>query len=298
MSDTVSETVIEREPDLFAEAKAFCAAARAGVKMEEDGRAAFRDNTMSLARTLLVIRERCQKNNKTFSAQLKDNGFDALVNKDERGALILMAEHPEIAQRLLATTQSRSWQLVGNEIRRVLSAQNTPSKAGRKAASNRGGRPRKAPVQSDDPIADLAREIVAKCSDQRLTLPKLASMAGGVADSAVREALCHLKQAGKRAGLDDVVVTNSGENGREYWIDGEPARETLKAAKAPAPSPDEPALPSRTGEDRDLLAVADVEIADLKRQLAEKDAEIARLHARIQELEETYGVKPQGVMWQ
>jgi hypothetical protein len=175
----------------------------------------------------------------------------------------------------------------------VMSGKSSLRRTADKARVRARSSPQKATEPNNDSVekvrSNLERELVAKCSDQRLTLPKIAAKVGGVAESSVRDALCRLKQLGKLAGYDDVVVTNSAEGGREYWVDGEHAREALKAQEArEAPAPPgglgpEEAPPAQMSEDRDLLAIADAEIADLKRQLAEKNAEITDLKHRLTE---------------
>ena len=71
---------------------------------------------MKLGRGLLLGREWHQNDNNAFNVWLNDNELaEDLISKDDRAALIGMAEHPEIAERVLATTQRRSWQLIWRE---------------------------------------------------------------------------------------------------------------------------------------------------------------------------------------
>jgi predicted transcriptional regulator len=193
--------------DLAADIRAFLAAARAGVKAEEGGRAVWTDNTKKLGKALLSGRELHQNDNNAFNVWLNENELSDLVNKDERAALIRMAEYPEIAEQVLATTTSRSWQLIGIEIAGVLNAQNTPSKP----KPNRGGRPRnpdatrvrkKTPAPSADPIDDVARELATKCADDKpCTIAQLAQKIQ-LASSAVEQALPRLGDAVKQNGID------------------------------------------------------------------------------------------------
>ena len=82
-----------------ADIRAALAAARADF-------ASWRDNTMKLARALLRGRE-MHKDDAAFGAWLKAEDFG--VNDDDRAALISMAKHSEIAERVLADTARQSW---------------------------------------------------------------------------------------------------------------------------------------------------------------------------------------------
>jgi hypothetical protein len=230
---TLPEREAEREPaDLAVDAKAFFVAARSGAKAEEDGRAAWRDNTMNLARTLLAARELHQNDTRAFGAWFKDSGLGDLMNANERAALIGMAENPGITGHILATTHRRSWELIWREDikpeikRTVTSARNSPSRGGRPSQSHNAP----APIQDNDPIADLACMYTDKCSDEVWrTVPKIATVLGRVADSAVRDMLKRLDGDGsleKQRGADGVTI--------EFRIGGEHA--CTETASTPPPA--------------------------------------------------------------
>jgi hypothetical protein len=108
-------------------------------------------------------------------------------------------------------------------------------------------------AHSKDPIDDVMRELVAKCSDRKWrSLRKMAS-ATQLAASANKEALAQLGA--------DRVQTRGGANDFEYLI-----------------------LRDEDARWRSLLAAKDAEIADLKRQLVGKNAEIAQLKAELQSI--------------
>jgi hypothetical protein len=159
--------------DLAVDIKASFAAARAGAKAEEYGRAAWRDNSMKLGKGLLLGRERHQNDNNAFNVWLNDNGLgEDLISKDDRAALIRMAEHLEIAERVLATTQRRSWQLIWREeiapevevsggFRSVTKTPENPS------ANPRGGRPRRTRMRPGRPrrVPDRPHASIAQLTD-------------------------------------------------------------------------------------------------------------------------------------
>jgi hypothetical protein len=66
--------------DLVADIKAFFTAARSGAKEEEGGPAAWRDNTMKLAKALLVDHELHQNDNNAFGAWLSAHGLIAIAD--------------------------------------------------------------------------------------------------------------------------------------------------------------------------------------------------------------------------
>jgi hypothetical protein len=255
------------DPDLAGLAvdiKTFFVAARSGAKAEEDGRAAWRDNTLKLAKALLTGRELHQNDNNAFGLWLDANGLgEDFINKNARAALIRIAEYPAIAERVLETTESRSWELIGNEVKRgAPSARNTPSEA----KANRGDNPRKAPGQSADPIDDVARELIAKCSGVKSEWRSLAGMASIVSrpEPSVREALQRLGAKTRK---------DAAGSPREYRIDGERA-ELLARAGLVESAHDE-------SHWRDLVAARDAEIIDLKEQVAAANATIAHLEAKL-----------------
>jgi hypothetical protein len=91
----------------------FHRAAKDGLKQESDGAAAWRESTMALARELLRGRQLHQNDNNAFGAWLKAGGLgDDFLGKDDRAALIAMAEHPEIAASVLEATAKRSWRTI------------------------------------------------------------------------------------------------------------------------------------------------------------------------------------------
>jgi hypothetical protein len=159
---------------LAANIKAFFAAAMSGVKAEEDGRAAWCENTLNLGKALLQGRELHQNDCNAFHAWLVDNELgESLLSHQDRSALIRMAEHAEIAERVLAATRRRSWRLIWDEEiwpevenkRGVTSAGNPAGKQ----APNRGGRPSKksVPQYPLDHITPLKQRIVEQFAGGR-----------------------------------------------------------------------------------------------------------------------------------
>jgi hypothetical protein len=91
----------------------FHEAALAGLRQEADGAAAWRHGTMALASVLRQGRLLHRNDNVQFGLWLKANGLsDDFISKDDRAALIGMAEHPEIAIAVLETTAKRSWRTI------------------------------------------------------------------------------------------------------------------------------------------------------------------------------------------
>jgi predicted transcriptional regulator len=248
--------------DLVADIKASFVAARSGAKAEEDGRATWRDNTLKLAKALLAGRELHQNDNNAFGAWLDASGLgEDFISDKDRWALIKMAEHPQIAERILATTSRRSWRHIwAEEIAHEVEAEgvshvgNTPS--------NRGGRPRcphlrKTPVPSADPIDDVVSEAIAKFADPKAewrTVPRMAQILMR-AESAVREALKRLNDDGlleQRKTADGIGI--------EYRINGEPKDDLRRE-----------------------LAEAHARIAELIEENAELKLRIARLEEQLGE---------------
>jgi hypothetical protein len=270
---------VEREPaDLVADIKAFFVAARSGAKAEEDGRAIWRDNTMKLAKALLAGRELHQNDNNAFGSWLDATGLgEDLISHIDRAALISMAEHAEIAERVLAITTRRSWQHIWREeiapeveAKGVIHVNKTPSNP----KPNRGGRPRKAPAHSADPIDDVVREAVVNFTGPNAewrTVRKMASIIGR-ADVAVKHALTR---------LGDAVGTRRGANGVdiECRINGE-RNELLALAGLAKPAP---VVEPTVAYWRDLLDAANVKIMELEEQDREKDARITQLEEQVRE---------------
>jgi hypothetical protein len=128
------------------------------------------------------------------------------------------------------------------------------------AARSRVRSAKKTSTASRDPIDDVMRELIAKCAGLKAEWRTVAKMSSTVmlATSAIKEAL-------KRLG--GAVKTRDGGCGPEYLIDGD--RDAL-LARVESPETVSSAL-----------AAAYVEIADLKRHLAEKDAQIVRLTLQL-----------------
>jgi hypothetical protein len=114
MTDAATLAEAEAElSDIADNIRRFHKAAMDGLKQESDGVAAFRSSTMPLARELIRGRQRHQNDNNAFGAWLKANGLgDDFISKDDRAALIGMAEHPEIAEAVLNVTGKRSWRTI------------------------------------------------------------------------------------------------------------------------------------------------------------------------------------------
>jgi hypothetical protein len=114
-SPSPTDDIVVETSALIADIKASFAAARAGAKAEEEGRAAWRDNTMKLAKALLSGRELHQNHNNAFGVWLDAGRLgEDLISHIDRAALINMAEHSEISERVLAKTTRRSWQHIGD----------------------------------------------------------------------------------------------------------------------------------------------------------------------------------------
>ena len=108
----------------------------------------------------------------------------------------------------------------------------------RKTADTVRARAQDKKSQSEDPIDDVLREVIAKCADgQPRTMSKMASIVGR-AERAVRDAL-------KRLG--DAALTSRGANGLEYGIQGD--RESL-LVRAGLKKPTAKAEPSKSAQDR------------------------------------------------
>jgi len=210
-----------------ADIRAALAAARADF-------ASWRDNTMKLARALLRGRE-MHKDDAAFGAWLKAEDFG--VNDDDRAALISMAKHSEIAERVLADTARQSWRNIWRkEIApeippEVLEGYRTPAKPPEtpepdKGKGTKSGRPRKprAPMkphgrpkgsgkkpQSDNAANAVMNALIGKCADSKWhTLAQLASRVQ-FAESAVEADLTR---------LGDRVKTREGVGGvTEYQIE-------------------------------------------------------------------------------
>jgi hypothetical protein len=98
---------------LAADIRKFLDAARAGAKAEEDGRAAWRINTMRLAEALLTGRKLHQNDNNAFGRWLDANApGNGVISDKDRWALLNMAEHVDAAGKALEVTTRRSWQLI------------------------------------------------------------------------------------------------------------------------------------------------------------------------------------------
>jgi hypothetical protein len=264
---------------LISDAKAAHFAARVSLEAEEGARASWCEHTLKLSSSLFVLRQLCQNNNKTFHRLLNDNGLgEDFINKDDRPALLNMAEHPDVAKEVLAATQSRSWQLIWREGIRpkveekgILNAKKTPS------GPNRGGRPRKAPTPSDGPPESVVeRELIAKCSSPEwLPLDKLAS-AINRAPSFTRDVLKTMDAKGlveQRKAADGVAI--------EYRIHD----------KRDA-TPDVVALKCQVDDLEKTILGKDERIADLERLLEEAFAENDDLKQRIARLEAVSDVGP------
>jgi hypothetical protein len=126
-------------------------------------------------------------------------------------------------------------------------------------------RARKALKPADDDSIDVvAHELVAKCSAQWLTAPKMAAVVRQ-AESVVREALKLLESDGRLERR-----TAAGAAAIEFWISD---------ARVPAPNFEE-----RLGQKDAEIAQLTRENVDLTRQVAERDDEIADLKRRVVEL--------------
>jgi hypothetical protein len=250
--------------EIAADIRAYYAATRSGLKAEKDGRADYCSNTMKLAAAVRLGRQLHQNDNVAFGAWFANEFGDDFINKNERAALIRIAEYPDIAERVLATTESRSWELIGAEIRKsVPSARNTPS-------PNRGGRPRKALVQSNEPIGIIVeRGLIAKCSDsQWRTVDQMELFARRTANF-IRDVLEDMAARGlveQRKAADNISI--------EYRI----------IDKRDAPLGVE-ALRRRIADLEFAELEKDERIADLERLLAEAHTENAGLRQRIARLE-------------
>ena len=126
---------------------------------------------------------------------------------------------------------------------------------------------RETPVNSDDAIGELARELISKCraKAEYRTLDKM-SWIVPAAKTAIAQALQR---------LDGAAKTREGERGIEYRIEGNPDMLLARAAVKTEPS------------DRSAAA-ADAEIdqlraenADLRAKLIDANDEIEKLHAEI-----------------
>lgn len=127
---------------------------------------------------------------------------------------------------------------------------------------------RETPVNSDDAIGELARELISKCRGAKAEYRTLDKMSWIVpaAKTAIAQALQR---------LDGAVKTREGERGIEYRIEGNPDMLLARAAVKTEPS------------DRSAAA-ADAEIdqlraenADLRAKLDDANDEIEKLHAEI-----------------
>jgi hypothetical protein len=282
--------------DLVAEINAFFAAARSGAEVEENGRAAWRDNTMKLGKALLAGRELHQNDSNAFHAWLETNGLgDDLISKDERFSLIGMAEHPEVTERVLATTARRSWREIWRleiapEIERPRGG-SQPENPPAKSKPNRGGRPRgsNAPAQSAGPHAAVAQaphsalpiedavehELLAKCSSPRPVWQRPDKMASIINRpvAVVKEALVRLHEKGLAEG-------HKGPEGIwfEYWVPDKSERKATDSLDADI------RIIELEDENAELKR-ENVELkrqnAELKAQLGERDDEIARLRPRL-----------------
>jgi hypothetical protein len=259
--------------DLAVDIKASFVAARAGAKAEADGRAAWRDNTMKLAKALLVGRELHQNDNNAFGAWLDAGGMgEDLISHIDRAALINMAEHAEIAERVLAITTRRSWQHIWRE--EIAQEVKAKGVIHMNKTRNRGGRPhvRKAPAQSADPIDEVVREVIAAFSGAKAEWRPVSKMWSTIkrAESSVRDALKRLGDAAKpRKNADGSI---------EFRINGE-RNELLARANPAKPAPAEPVVASL----RSLLDAANVKIIELEAQGRERNARITQLEEQVRE---------------
>jgi hypothetical protein len=263
--------------DLIANIKRHLATARSGLEMEAGGRTQWRSNTMDLAKALLAGRELCQNDNNAFHTWLDDNGLGKdVLTAHERAGLIGIAEHPDIAELVLATTVKRSWKTIWldeikpevDALKRVVTPDNSP----------RGGRPRKAPTQNNEPVETVVeRELVAKCSGSEWrTIDKMSSLIQR-APSSVRDVLKNM--AGR-----ELVEQQKGADGVgiEYRITNErdattPDVEALKAKIV--------ALRQQTDDLEFKVLEKDERITELERLLAEAHAKNDDLKQRIARLE-------------
>jgi hypothetical protein len=257
--------------DLIANIKRLLDAARSGLEMEGSGRTQWRSSTMDLAKALLAGRELCQGDTKTFHRWLSDKGLgEGVLTAHERAGLIGIAEHPAVAERVLAKTAKRSWKTIWldeikpevDALKRVVTPDN----------SARGGRPRKAPIQSNEPIEDVVeRALIAKCSDPEWrVIDKMASTVNR-APNFVRDIIKRLKARGlveQRKAADSTGI--------EYRI--------IAPVERDAP-PDVEAL-KRQIDDLEFAGLEkDERIAELEGLLEAARSEIAGLRERIAQRE-------------
>jgi hypothetical protein len=272
--------------DLAVDIKASLAAARAGAKAEEDGRAAWRDNTMKLAKRLLSGRELHQNDNNAVGAGLNAGGLgEDLISHIDRAALINMAEHAEISERVLAKTTRRSWQHIWRE--EIVPGVKAKGVIHVNKTRNWGARPhvRKTPTQSADPIDDVVREVIAAFSGAKAEWRTVSKMASTItrAESSVRDALKRLGDAAK--------PRKNADRNIEYRINGE-RNEPLVRASPTEPAPAEPGVAFW----RNLLDAANVKIIELEEQDREKDARITQLEEQVRE-RDVENRRAQGATW-
>jgi hypothetical protein len=287
----VTPTGVQREPtellatapdapvdcvQLLANVKESCLAARASLKTEEGARVAWRDQTARLGAALLALREFCQNDSRTFHCLLSDNGLgEDFISKDDRAGLIGIAEHWEIAERVLATTVKRSWRTIWlDQIKPEVDARRV-----RTPANPRGGRPRKAPpVQSNEPPEDVAeRELIAQCpGPEWRTADKMASTVNRALNF-VRDILKSMAARGlveQRKAADNISI--------EYRI------VACMPVERDAP-PDVEALKRQIDDLKFAELEKDELIADLEQRLEEAHTENAGLRQRIAQLESLSG---------
>jgi predicted transcriptional regulator len=260
--------------DLVVKIKASFVAAHVGAKAEEDGRAAWRGNTMKLGKGLLLGRELHQNDNNAFNVWLNDNGLgEDLISKDDRAALIGMAEHPEISERVLATTQRRSWQLIWREeiatevevsggFRSVTKTpENLPAnpKGGRPRRPRMApGRPRMAPdrlcassAQPPDSIDNVRRALIDKCADgKQRTAHQIANK--------VQYAVSFVEPVLKSLG-DAVRVDSTDASAPLYLIESPGVGDTMRELTEKCSGPEwrtRPELASIVGRKEDVVKEA------------------------------------------
>jgi DNA-directed RNA polymerase specialized sigma24 family protein len=105
---------------------ALIARIRSAWDRTKQGRKDWIEGTLELAQALAEARER--HGNKEFSQWLDENGFAAL-DKNDRAALIGMAEDPEASRAMLEKSERLSWQLIWKnerpQVSRLPSVRNT-----------------------------------------------------------------------------------------------------------------------------------------------------------------------------
>jgi hypothetical protein len=273
--------MMQAGPDELAAVAADIRAALAAARADF---ASWRDNTMKLARALLRGRE-MHKDDAAFGAWLKAEDFG--VNDDDRAALISMAQHSEIAERVLADTARQSWRNIWRkEIApeippEVLEGYRTPAKPPEtpepdKGKGTKGGRPRKprAPMkphgrpkgsgkkpQSDNAANAVMNALIGKCADSKWRA--LAQLASRVqfAESAVEADLTR---------LGDRVKTREGVGGvTEYQI--EDAR-PYQSAQSDSSEIEDDTLNAETGR-----MIADEAASYAQRLKAENESLTGRL---------------------